>query len=179
MIIRDGCDPTLVEFLPIPQDEVLGALLAGDIVAAATLDPLTARLLLGPNAVVANLDHELCPDYGRCPLSVAVFQTDWADENPLLVRAFRDAMHEAMTWIRLNEIDYLAELVTCCAVTPEDAAGINVPRFVGDRRDLASDIARLQTVVNTQLNRVNEPDSETEDPATAGSAPDDADEGDS
>jgi NitT/TauT family transport system substrate-binding protein len=78
MIIHDGCDTTDVEFVIADSETRVDSLRTGALDAAALLDPFTTRALDGPNKIVTNLDNELCPDFGQCPLSVAVFRADWA-----------------------------------------------------------------------------------------------------
>ncbi|MFT7475817.1 MAG: NitT/TauT family transport system substrate-binding protein [Verrucomicrobiales bacterium] len=156
MVIHDGCDATEVELVIADSETRVNSLGTGDLDAAALLDPFTTRVLDGPNKIVANLDNELCPDFGQCPLSIAVFRADWAENNADTVDRFRQAMREAMQWIRDNDLEYRAELVSCCSLTPSDAAGIRVPRFVGDRRDLQTDMKRLLDIVSHQLQLADE-----------------------
>lgn len=176
MILRDGCDPSQVSLVVQGADETVSTLRSKEIDAAATLDPLTARVLRGPNVVVANLDAQLCPEYGVCPLSIAVIDSDWAEINPELAQGFRRAMNEAISWIRVNEIEYRAELVSCCSMDVDDASQSVVPNFVGDRRDLISDMDRLQEVVANQLElgRLADEASADETSAPADTEPDDA-----
>ena len=151
MVRNDGCDPAEVTLVVSNAEQTLNRLAQGEVAAAATLDPLTAQALRSSNSVIANLDAELCPGYGVCPLSLAVVDIDWATNNPELAEGFRRAMHEAISWIRVNEIDYRAELVQCCSVDVNDATETAIPNFVGVGRSLDSDLARLQDVVSAQL----------------------------
>lgn len=151
MVRNDGCDPAEVTLVASNAEQTITRLGQGQVAAAATLDPLTAQALRNSNTVIANLDAELCPGYGVCPLSIAVVDIDWATNNPELAEGFRRAMHEAISWIRVNEIDYRAELVKCCSVDVDDATESDIPNFIGVGRSLDSDLARLQDVVSAQL----------------------------
>lgn len=150
MVLRDGCNPLKVRFAALDGLMIEGQLRSGDVDAAATFDPLTSDLLRTNSRFVSDLDKELCPDSGRCPLWVAVARADWFVDNTELGHKFAAAMDDAMTWISQNEVAYRAELVNCCAVNADDAATIVVPNFVGDRSDLTSDLAHLRTVIEAQ-----------------------------
>ncbi len=166
MVLRDGCNPLLVNFTTLDANEIAVQLRSGEVDAAATFDPVTSELLRSSNDLVANLDLELCPGFGRCPLWVAVARIDWVEENPKLSKRFTDAMNDAMTWIWANEVEYRAELVRCCAVNADDASEVLVPNFAGDRRDLGSDMSRLRKVLETQreaLSILRSQENETDD----------------
>lgn len=165
MIIQDGCNPTLATLSYETGDATLRGLRSGEIDAAATVDPLTAQLLRGQNVVRENLDGQLCPDYGQCPLSIVFVDSNWASGNAETVRDFRRATHEAISWIRVNQIQYMAALSRCCAVDVDDASQSLVPNLVGDRRNLDSDLDRLQDIVAEQLEVIAAIEAEqTEDP---------------
>jgi len=154
MVGRDGCDPRTVVFILGDSPSHLEGLETGNLDAAALLDPYTARAVRTDYRIIANLDNELCPDYGRCPISVVVADSDWAAANDEVLARLVKALDAAMLWIRTNELLYRAELVTCCALTANDAADVRVPNFVGERRDLPSDMLRLVDILIAQ-NRVS------------------------
>ena len=149
-VARDGCDPQSVVFVLGDSPAHLEGLETGDLDAAALLDPYTARALRSDYRIIANLDNELCPDYGRCPISIVVTDSDWAAANEEVLARFTKALDQAMLWIRTNELLYRAELVTCCALTPDDASDVRVPNFVGERRHLPSDMLRLVDILIAQ-----------------------------
>jgi ABC-type nitrate/sulfonate/bicarbonate transport system substrate-binding protein len=149
-IARDGCDPLSVVFVLGDSPSHLEGLETGDLDAAALLDPYTARALRTDYQIIANLDNELCPDYGRCPISIVVTDSDWATANDEVLARFTKALDQAMLWIRSNELRYRAELVTCCAMTADDASDVRVPNFVGERRHLPSDMLRLVDILIAQ-----------------------------
>lgn len=150
MVKRDECDPSTVEFVFADSTTHLQQLESGELDAAAFIDPYTARALRAEHQVVANLDNELCPDYGRCPISMVVAARDWAEANPEVVERFQSSLDAAMFWIRQNELAYRAELVSCCALTADDASDIVVPDFVGERRSLDGDLPRLLAILASQ-----------------------------
>ncbi len=150
MLNRRGCDSTLVELVVGGSTSHLEELEAGTLDAAALIDPYTARALRDDFRVVANLDDELCPDYGRCPISMVVAAREWAEANPDQVVRFQASLDQAMFWIRQNELPYRAELVSCCALTADDASDIVVPDFVGERRRLEGDLPRLLEILVSQ-----------------------------
>jgi len=166
MIRNAGCDFSKVTLVPSSAEETIARLENGEVVAAATLDPLTARTLRGENKLVANLDAELCPKYGVCPLSIAVVDVDWATQNPELVEGFERAMHEAISWIQVNDIDFRAELVRCCSVDVDDATESDIPNFVGLGRSLDLDMQRLQSIVSSQLDERSEISDNEQDAGT-------------
>ena len=147
MVGRDGCDPRTVVFILGDAPSHLEGLETGNLDAAALLDPYTARALRTDYRIIANLDNELCPDYGRCPISIVAADSDWAAANDEVLARFVKALEAAMLWIRTNELLYRAELVTCCALTADDAADVRVPNFVGERRHLPSDMLRLVDIL--------------------------------
>lgn len=150
LLTRRGCDPTGVTFVVGGSNSHLEDLEGGSLDAAALIDPYTARAIRDEYQVVANLDDELCPDYGRCPISMVVAARGWAEENPDQVERFQSALDDAMFWIRQNELPYRAELVSCCALTADDASDIVVPDFVGERRRLEGDLPRLLEILVSQ-----------------------------
>ena len=150
MVGRDGCDPLSVFFVLGDSPSHLEGLETGDLDAAALLDPYTARALRTDYRIITNLDNELCPDFGRCPISIVVTDSDWAAANDEVLARFTKALDQAMLWIRTNELLYRAELVTCCALTADDAADVRVPNFVGERRHLPSDMLRLVDILIEQ-----------------------------
>lgn len=150
MVKRDGCDAAGVELVVGDSATHLDELSVGTLDAAALIDPYTSRALRSENAVVANLDDELCPDYGRCPISMVVAARDWAESNPDVVVRFQESLDASMFWIRQNGLEYRAELVSCCALTADDASEIFIPDFVGDRRRLNGDMPRLLEILMSQ-----------------------------
>lgn len=166
MVLRDDCNPLTVNFVSLDGNTIAEDLRTGKVDAAATFDPVTAELLRGPNVLAANLDAELCPEFGRCPLWIAAARIEWAQDNPELSRAFVNAMNDAINWIWANEIDYRAELVTCCAVNADDASAIVVPNFTGRTRDLESDLTRLRSILRIQNEKLQALRSEQADDPT-------------
>lgn len=150
MVARDGCDPSLLFFFTSDSTRLLEQLDAGEIDAVALLDPYTSRALRDGYRLIANLDNELCPDFGRCPISMVVADRSWAEANPEVLERFQSALDAAMFWIRQNEVSYRAQLVSCCALTPDDAAEVLVPNFVGERRRLEGDLPRLLDILVSQ-----------------------------
>lgn len=150
MVTNDGCDWRQVEFVLGDSATHLESLAAGELDAAALLDPYTSRAIREESRIVANLDNELCPDYGRCPIFMVVANRDWAEANPDLVERFQDSVDDAMFWIRQNPVAYRAELVSCCALDSDDATEILIPDFVGERRSLDGDLPRLLDILVSQ-----------------------------
>ncbi len=150
MVIVDGCAPEQLRLFPSDSPSMINDLRTGQLDAAVLGDPYTTRAIRAKNEIIANLDNSLCPDWGSCPLSVVAGDRNWGDDNPELKSRFEKALVETIRWIRVNELEYRAELVQCCALTPDDAGDIRVPNFVGDRRDLRSDIGRLVDIMASQ-----------------------------
>ncbi len=150
VVLREGCNPLAVRFTTLDGREIASQLMTGEVDAAATFDPITTELLRGPNVLVENLDFALCGGTERCPIWIAVARSDWAASNPELNAGFIVAMEGAINWIFDNQLEYRAELVSCCAVNADDAAAVVVPNFPGDRRDFQRDLTRLRTVIQIQ-----------------------------
>lgn len=150
MVTSDGCIASEVELVVGESTAHIEELSVGTLDAAALIDPYTARSLRADNVVVANLDDALCPSYGRCPISMVVAGRDWAEANPEVVVRFQEALDASMFWIRQNGLEYRAELVSCCALTADDAAEIVIPDFVGQRRSLDGDLPRLLVILRSQ-----------------------------
>ncbi len=150
MVAADGCAPERLLLFPSDSPSMIEALSLGELDAAVLSDPYTTRATREENRIVANLDNELCPDWGNCPLSVVATDRTWGQENADVEDRFEKALLEAIRWIRVNELEYRAELVQCCALTPADAGDIRVPNFVGDSRDLRSDLGRLVDIMAAQ-----------------------------
>lgn len=150
MVFRDGCDWRQVEFVIGDSASHLTNLTEGELDAAALLDPYTSRAIREDGRIAANLDNELCPDYGRCPIFIVVADRDWAEANPAILKRFLDTLDDAMFWIRQNSLAYRAELVSCCALNADDASEIQIPDFVGERRSLEGDLPRLLDILVSQ-----------------------------
>ena len=150
MVDQDGCSPATVNFVLGDPSAHLESLDAGALDAVATTDPYTSRSLRSGAVIVANLDNELCPEQVRCPITMVVAERAWAEANPEVVGRFQKALDAAMFWIRRDELSYRAELVSCCALTADDASEILVPDFVGERRLLEADLPPLQAILLSQ-----------------------------
>lgn len=150
MISDAGCDPLAARLVVDDAESLMDQLELGQIQAAALAEPYTTRALRRDNAIAFNLDNALCPDHGSCPLSVVVGRAEWIDEHPDAARKFVRAIHRTIEWIDDNELQYRADLVRCCALTPEDAGEIHIPNFIGDERDLRQDLGRLARLLLAQ-----------------------------
>ena len=146
-----------IELIELDAVSLKVALQNGDVDAGVFAEPNTSRLLREnesgnidvPVALVANLDQALC-DGRRCPTSVAVAANSWAESNPDVVRRFNLAINQSIEWIGNNEFDYRAALVSCCALTTNDASDIPKPNLIGREGELLVDLPRIVDVLVDQ-----------------------------
>lgn len=150
LIESAGCDPLAARLVVDDAESLIDQLETDEIHFAVLTEPYTTRSLRRGNKLISNLDNALCPDHGSCPLSVVVGRGEWVDANADAARKFARAIHRTIEWIRSNELEYRADLVRCCALTPDDAGEIHIPAFVGDGRDFQLDLRRLAKLLMEQ-----------------------------
>ena len=153
-----------VEFIEVDAATLKDALKDGTLDAGVFAEPNTTRLLRekeagtpvddssafeDPVTIVANLDQELCGT-NRCANSVVVASNTWIDSNGDLAARFNASIEESIQWILQNELDYRAALVSCCALTTEDASEIPKPNFVGNEGDFFTEVNSIIDVLVAQ-----------------------------
>ena len=146
-----------IELVELDAVSLKVALQNGDVDAGVFTEPNTSRLLRENESddievrvsVVADLHSELCSGL-RCPTSVAIAANSWVESNPDVVRRFNLAINESIEWIRNNDLDYRAALVSCCALTTSDASEIPRPKLIGARGDLVAELPRIVDVLVDQ-----------------------------
>lgn len=158
MVKNDGCDPATVVFVEESLNKQLDSLEEGSVSAIGLFEPYTARATRREFVEVANLDRELCSGVPRCPLGIVAMQDDWQNNNAELAEQFNEAVNDAIAWIEQNQIEYRAELVICCGVSPDDAADLRIGKWIGDATSLDSNLTRLMDVLEGQNQLPNRPD---------------------
>lgn len=146
-----------IELVELDAVSLKVALQNGDVDAGVFTEPNTSRLLRENESddievrvsVVADLHSELCSGL-RCPTSVAIAANSWVESSPDVVRRFNLAINESIEWIRNNDLDYRAALVSCCALTTSDASEIPRPKLIGARGDLVAELPRIVDVLVDQ-----------------------------
>ncbi len=146
-----------IELVELDAVSLKAALQNGDVDAGVFAEPNTTRLLREsdnpdiqvPIAVVANLDQELCSG-NRCPTSVAVAANTWVEVNPDVASRFNTAINESIAWILDNNLEYRAALVSCCALTTNDASDVPKPNLIGADGELIVDLPRIVDVLLDQ-----------------------------
>ncbi|WP_426322427.1 ABC transporter substrate-binding protein [Microbacterium sp. E-13] len=128
----DGGDPSAIEFVEVAFPDVPAQLEAGTMDAAWAPDPFRAMIVgKGGTSVVQ-------PYQATIPgLSVLTNITTQKliDEDPDLVKAYSEAMSEALEWAAGNEDAVRAAIATNLKIPAEAAAGITLPTFTWDLAD--------------------------------------------
>lgn len=128
----DGGDPSTIEFVEVAFPDVPAQLEAGTMDAAWAPDPFRAMIVgKGGTSVVQ-------PYQATIPgLSVLTNITTQKliDEKPDLVKAYSEAMSEALDWAADNEDAVRAAIATNLKIPAEAAAGITLPTFTWDLAD--------------------------------------------
>jgi len=138
------------EFVEASLGDQLDLLERGDVDVVGVFEPYTTQASALGFVEVANLDQELCPGLNRCPVGVIAMRDEWVDNNADVASRFNIAINKAMLWMESRQTEYRAELVACCGIGAEDAAGIRIPDWIGDVGALETDLPRLVDVLDRQ-----------------------------
>jgi len=128
----DGGDPSTIEFVEVAFPDVPAQLEAGTMDAAWAPDPFRGMVVGGGGVSVVQPYQATIPG-----LSVLTNITTQAliDEDPDLVKAYSEAMGEALAWAADNEDAVRAAIATNLEIPEEAAAGITLPTFTWDLSD--------------------------------------------
>ncbi|WP_221357501.1 ABC transporter substrate-binding protein [Streptomyces beigongshangae] len=92
---KDGGDPSKVEFVEMPFDQMQAALDGGRVDAACVVEPALAGIKAKGGTSIASLFHDVSPD-----LTVAMYFTSqqYARKNAGMVERFREATAESLEY---------------------------------------------------------------------------------
>ncbi|MGC5614783.1 ABC transporter substrate-binding protein [Georgenia sp. Z1491] len=125
----DGGDGSTIEFVELAFPDAPNAVLNGDVDAAWVVEPFVTI------ARNAGLTYLTSPYVGADPnLNIAVYFTSQqlADENPELVQAFADAMHEAQAYAQDNPDEVRDVMGTYTEIDEDVRAEVTLPAFHDD-----------------------------------------------
>ncbi|MEV0223543.1 ABC transporter substrate-binding protein [Streptomyces sp. NPDC050704] len=92
---KDGGDPSKVEFVEMPFDQMPAALDGGQVDAACVVEPALATIKSKGGTSIASLFVDVSPD-----LTVAMYFTSqkYAQKNPEMVKKFQEATAESLEY---------------------------------------------------------------------------------
>ncbi|MFD3380290.1 MULTISPECIES: ABC transporter substrate-binding protein [unclassified Streptomyces] len=92
---KDGGDPSKVEFVEMPFDQMPAALANGQVDAACVVEPALATIKSQGGTSIASLFVDVSPD-----LTVAMYFTSqqYAQKNPEMVKKFQEATAESLAY---------------------------------------------------------------------------------
>ncbi|MFC8660650.1 MULTISPECIES: ABC transporter substrate-binding protein [Streptomyces] len=92
---KDGGDPSEVEFVEMPFDQMPAALANGQVDAACVVEPALATIKSQGGTSIASLFVDVSPD-----LTVAMYFTSqqYAQKNPEMVKKFQEATAESLAY---------------------------------------------------------------------------------
>jgi NitT/TauT family transport system substrate-binding protein len=128
----DGGDPSTIEFVEVAFPDVPAQLEAGTMDAAWAPDPFRAQIVGKGGVSVVQPYQATIP--GLSVLTNITTQK-LIDEDPDLVKAYSEAMSEALDWAADNEDAVRDAIATNLKIPAEAAAGITLPTFTWDLAD--------------------------------------------
>ncbi|QFR01409.1 PhnD/SsuA/transferrin family substrate-binding protein [Streptomyces phaeolivaceus] len=112
---KDGGDPSKVEYVEMPFDQMPAALAKGQVDAACVVEPALATIKSQGGTVLASNFVDVSPD-----LTVAMYFTSeqYAAKNPELVKKFQEATAESLAYADEHP-DEVREIITTYTKIPE------------------------------------------------------------
>ncbi|GAA3839613.1 ABC transporter substrate-binding protein [Streptomyces phyllanthi] len=116
---KDGGDPSKVEFVEMPFEQMPAALEAGQVDAACTPEPALATVKAAGGTSIASSFYDVDPN-----LTVAMYFTSqqYAQKNPELVKKFQEATAESLEYADSHP-DEVREILTTYTKIPDTLLG--------------------------------------------------------
>ncbi|MEU9959569.1 ABC transporter substrate-binding protein [Streptomyces sp. NPDC050982] len=123
---KDGGDPSKVEFVEMPFDQMPAALANGQVDAACVVEPALATIKSQGGTSIASLFVDVSPD-----LTVAMYFTSqqYAQKNPEMVKKFQEATAESLAYADSHP-DEAREIIATYTKIPKDLLEtLTLPRW--------------------------------------------------
>lgn len=124
---RKGINSRGVSFVEVSFPQQYDVLRSGQIDAVVTVDPFYNRIV--SNKVGYYFDDYFSVMPAGSYLAVYIAMRPWAEQNPEVLRAFRAAMAEAISFIKANEKEARASLQRWTKQSEQSAAQAAIPTF--------------------------------------------------
>lgn len=123
---KDGGDPSKVEFVEMPFDQMPAALANGQVDAACVVEPALATIKSQGGTSIASLFVDVSPD-----LTVAMYFTSqqYAQKNPEMVKKFQEATAESLAYADSHP-DEAREIISTYTKIPKNLLEtLTLPRW--------------------------------------------------
>ncbi|GAA3777150.1 ABC transporter substrate-binding protein [Microbacterium kribbense] len=131
--LRSGGAPDGIEWVSMPMNEQVAGLESGSIDAAVLAEPYTGMALADGNVPLASAYRD--PQHpilnAGDPYVVVLTSKSYAEKNPKIVAAMRDALDEANAFAADHHDKVVDVLVSETGMDAKVAATIKIPGFVG------------------------------------------------
>lgn len=125
-----GVDPKRVTFIEVPLPQIADVLKGGSIDAAVTGEPFVAGIVANKiGAIVPGFSSDLPSGFATV---VYTATREWATKNAAQVKAFRDALAEAVEFSNKNRDDAYADLGKYFKVPPPALRATPWPNLVAE-----------------------------------------------
>ncbi|MFE6194186.1 ABC transporter substrate-binding protein [Streptomyces sp. NPDC057838] len=123
---KDGGDPSRVEFVEMPFDQMPAALDGGQVDAACTPEPALATVKAAGGKEIASNFHDVSPD-----LTVAMYFTSqqYAAKNPGVVKRFREATVASLKYADSHPEEVRQILTTYTKIPTTLLEQLTLPRY--------------------------------------------------
>ncbi|MFE6407317.1 ABC transporter substrate-binding protein [Streptomyces sp. NPDC057837] len=123
---KDGGDPSRVEFVEMPFDQMPAALDGGQVDAACTPEPALATVKAAGGKEIASNFHDVSPD-----LTVAMYFTSqqYAAKNPGVVKRFREATVASLKYADSHPEEVRQILTTYTKIPTTLLERLTLPRY--------------------------------------------------
>ncbi|MEV5463958.1 ABC transporter substrate-binding protein, partial [Streptomyces cellulosae] len=123
---KAGGDPSEVDFVEMPFDQMPAALDSGQVDAACTPEPALATVKAAGGREIASNFHDVSPD-----LTVALYFTSqqYARKNPELVRKFQEATAESLEYADSHPDEVRRILTTYTKIPGTLLEKLTLPRW--------------------------------------------------
>ncbi|MFF8673448.1 ABC transporter substrate-binding protein [Streptomyces sp. NPDC015242] len=123
---KDGGDPSRVEFVEMPFDQMPAALDGGRVDAACTPEPALATVKAAGGKEIASNFHDVSPD-----LTVAMYFTSqqYAAKNPGVVKRFREATVASLKYADSHPEEVRQILTTYTKIPTTLLEQLTLPRY--------------------------------------------------
>ncbi|GGJ79787.1 thiamine biosynthesis protein [Streptomyces camponoticapitis] len=123
---KAGGDPSRVEFVELPFDQMPAALDAGQVDAAWVVEPGLATIKAQGGRVIASNYVDVAPD-----LTVAMYftSTAYAKQSPEVVKAFQDATRESLAYADSHPDEVRRVITTYTKIPEATLKNVTLPKW--------------------------------------------------
>ncbi|MFS8202761.1 ABC transporter substrate-binding protein [Streptomyces sp. CWNU-52B] len=123
---KDGGDPSRVEFVEMPFDQMPAALEGGRVDAACVVEPALASIKAQGGTSIASLFYDVSPD-----LTVAMYFTSqqYAQKNPEMVKKFQEATAESLKYADSHPAEVRDIITTYTKIPAPLVKSLTLPRW--------------------------------------------------